>query len=255
MKIATYNINGVNGHLPVLLRWLHDEQPDIACLQEIRAPDDKFPQKAIEAAGYTAIWHGQPKWNGVAILARGADIREIRRGLPGDPDDSHSRYLEAEIGGLVIGCLYLPNGNGPAQKFEYKLNWFKRLIDHAEYLHDTGAPAVLAGDYNVVPTDLDALNPQRWVHDAVFQPEPRQAYAALLKQGWTDAIRYLHPKEPIFTYWDFFFSRPDWQSGLRMDHLLVTPALKPRLKAAGVDRMVRTWEKTSDHAPAWIELD
>ena len=255
MKIATFNINGVNGHLPVLLRWLKEEAPDVACLQEIRSPDAKFPRAAIEAAGYNVIWQGQPRWNGVAILARNLEIQETRRGLPGDPDDTHSRYIEARVADLVIGCLYLPNGNGQAPKFDYKLRWFKRLQDYAAELLESGESVVLAGDYNVVPTDLDAFEPQRWIYDAVFQPRSKRAYAGLLKQGWTDAIRHLHPHEQIFTYWDFGYGGPDWKSGLRMDHLLVSPALKPRLKAGGVDRAARTWEKTSDHAPAWIELD
>lgn len=254
MKVATYNINGVNGHLPVLLRWLEEEQPDIACLQETRSPDEKFPHAAIKTAGYEVIWHGQPRWNGVAILSRTGEIHETRRGLPGDPDDTHSRYIEARVGDVRVGCLYLPNGNGAPEKFDYKLRWFKRLQDHAAELLESGQSVVLAGDYNVVPTDLDAFEPERWVYDAVFQPQSKKAYAALLKQGWTDAIRHLHPTEQIFTYWDFFYNRPDWKSGLRMDHLLISPALKPKLRAAGVNRDVRTWEKTSDHAPAWIEL-
>lgn len=256
MRIATYNVNGVNGHLPVLLRWLDEAQPDIACLQETRSPDHKFPHQAIEAAGYNVVWHGQPRWNGVAILARNIEIRETRRGLPGDPDDVHSRYLEAEVGGLVVGCLYLPNGNPwPGPKFDYKLAWFARLRDYAAGLLGIGRPVVLAGDYNVVPTDLDAVTPHRWIYDAVYQPESKQAYAAMLEAGWTDAIRHLHPDKPLFTYWDFYYDRPDWQSGLRMDHLLVSPALKPKLKAAGVDRKVREWTKTSDHAPAWIVVE
>lgn len=256
MEIATYNINGVNGHLPVLLRWLKARQPDVVCLQEIRAPDAKFPREAIAQIGYGAIWHGQPRWNGVAILARGVEPQETRRGLPGDPDDTHSRYIEAVVNEVVVGCLYLPNGNPwPGPKFDYKLRWFTRLRDYAAQLLASGRPTVLAGDYNVVPTDLDARIPRRWVYDAVFQPQARRAYADLLARGWTDAIRHLHPDEPIFTYWDFVYDRPDWNSGLRMDHLLVSPQLTSKLTAGGVDRDARTWEKTSDHAPAWIRLD
>lgn len=255
MKIATYNINGVNGHLPVLLRWLDEYRPDIACLQETRSPDEKFPHAAIEQAGYSVIWHGQPRWNGVAILARGMDIVEVRRGLPGDPDDTHSRYLEAVVDEILIGCLYLPNGNLiPGPKFDYKLAWLRRLQVHAAELVKAGRPTILLGDYNVVPTNQDAVHPQFWTFDAVFQPESKAAYAELLKQGWTDAIRYLHPDEDIFTYWDFDGYRPKWETGLRMDHVLVSPDLKSRLRAAGVNRDVRTWRKTSDHAPAWIEL-
>lgn len=255
MKIATYNVNGVNGRLPVLLRWLAMAKPDIACLQELKAPDDGFPAKDLEKAGYEAIWHGQKSWNGVAILSRGLAIQETRRGLPGDPDDTHSRYLEAAVGGIRVGCLYLPNGNPlPGPKFDYKLAWFERLNGYARRLLDEKVPVVLAGDYNVIPSDLDALHPQSWVDDALFQPQSKAAYRELLDQGWTDAIRHLHPNEPIFTFWDYLRHRWERNSGLRIDHLLVSPQLKPRLKGAGVDREVRGWEKTSDHAPAWIEL-
>lgn len=255
MKIATYNVNGVNGRLPVLLRWLSESQPDVVCLQELKAPDDKFPVDAINEAGYGARWHGQKSWNGVAILVRGGDPVEVRRGLPGDPDDTHSRYLEAEAGGLTIGCLYLPNGNpAPGPKFDYKLRWFDRLICHAADLLETGRPAVVCGDYNVVPTELDAYRPERWVGDAVFFPESREAYGRLLQQGWTDAIRAKHPGEAIYTYWDYFRNAFDRDAGLRMDHLLVSPTASAGLRDAGVDRYVRGWEKTSDHAPAWISL-
>jgi exodeoxyribonuclease-3 len=255
VKIATYNVNGVNGRLPVLLRWLSESQPDIVCLQELKAPDDNFPVDAINEAGYGALWHGQKSWNGVAILVRGGDPVEIRRGLPGDPDDTHSRYIEAEAGGVTIGCLYLPNGNpAPGPKFDYKLRWFDRLIGHAAELLESGRPAVLCGDYNVVPTELDAYRPERWVGDAVFFPESREAYSRLLQQGWTDAIRAKHPGEAIYTYWDYFRNAFDRNAGLRMDHLLVSPTASARLRDAGVDRYVRGWEKTSDHAPAWISL-
>lgn len=256
MKIATYNVNGINGRLPVLLRWLEEARPDVVCLQELKAPDEKFPHAALEQAGYSAIWHGQKGWNGVAILARGASLHETRRGLPGDPDDSHSRYIEAAVNGIMVGCLYLPNGNPwPGPKFEYKLRWFKRLQDHASVLINSDLPVVLAGDYNVIPTDFDALTPKSWVDDALFQPESKQAYRDLLAQGWTDSLRYLHPDEQIFTFWDYLRHRWERNSGLRIDHLLLSPALKPRLKSAGVDRHVRGWEKTSDHAPTWIVID
>ncbi|MFC3071061.1 exodeoxyribonuclease III [Phenylobacterium soli] len=255
MKIATYNVNGVNGRLPVLLRWLKEAAPDVACLQELKAPDEKFPQAAIERAGYGAIWHGQKSWNGVAILARGAQPVETRRGLPGEADDSHSRYIEAAVGGLVVGCLYLPNGNpAPGPKLDYKLRWFERLSRHARSLLDHGAPVVLAGDYNVMPTDLDVYKPERWLDDALFRPEVRNAYADLVAQGWTDALRALHPGERIYTFWDYFRNAFGRDAGLRIDHLLLSPGLAPRLRAAGVDRQVRSWEKTSDHAPTWIEL-
>ncbi len=255
MKIATYNVNGINGRLPVLLRWLDEQAPDVVCLQELKASDDKFPSAALEAAGYSAIWHGQKSWNGVAILSRGFPIHETRRGLPGDPDDVHSRYLEAAVNGVLVGCLYLPNGNPcPGPKFDYKLAWFKRLHQHAQALLDEQVPVVLAGDYNVIPTDLDALHPQSWVDDALFQPQSKAAYQALLDQGWTDAIRSLHPDAQIFTFWDYLRHRWERNSGLRIDHLLLSPQLKDRLQTAGVDREVRGWEKTSDHAPAWIVL-
>jgi exodeoxyribonuclease-3 len=255
VRLATYNVNGVNGRLAVLVRWLEAAQPDIVCLQELKAPDEKFPREAIEKAGYGAIWHGQKSWNGVAILTRGCEPVETRRGLPGDPDDTNSRYIEAAVQGLVVGCLYLPNGNpAPGPKFAYKLRWFERLAAYAKTLLEHGVPVVLAGDYNVMPTDLDVYKPERWVDDALFRPEVRQAFADLVAQGWTDAIRALHPGERVYTFWDYFRNAFARDAGLRIDHLLLSPQLAPRLKAAGVDREVRGWEKSSDHAPVWIEL-
>ncbi len=255
MKLATYNVNGVNGRLPVLLRWLAETAPDIVCLQELKAPQEKFPERQIRDAGYGAIWHGQKSWNGVAILARGKAPIETRRSLPGDPDDVHSRYIEAAVAGLLVGCLYLPNGNpAPGPKFDFKLRWFGRLATHAKTLLDSGAPVVLAGDYNVMPTDLDVYKPERWVADALFRPEVREAYRRLLAQGWTDAVRALHPGERIYTFWDYFRNAYGRDAGLRIDHLLLSPTLAGRLKAAGVDREVRGWEHASDHAPTWIEL-
>lgn len=255
MRIATYNVNGVNGRLPVLLRWLEETQPDVACLQELKAPQERFPLEAIEAAGYGAVWQGQKSWNGVAILARGATPVETRRGLPGDPDDAHSRYIEAAVGGVLVGCLYLPNGNpAPGPKFDYKLRWFERFTAHAKGLLQHGAPVVLAGDYNVMPTELDVYKPERWLDDALFRPEVRAAYADLVAQGWTDALRILHTGERIYTFWDYVRNAFARDAGLRIDHLLLSPVIAPRLKAAGVDRQVRGWEKTSDHAPTWIEL-
>src|SRR5690242_7178314 len=204
MRLATFNVNGINGRLPSLLAWLDETRPDVACLQELKAPDEKFPADALRAAGYRAVWHGQKSWNGVAILARGTAPREIRRGLPGDPDDAHSRYIEAEVFELTIGCLYLPNGNpAPGPKFDYKLSWFERLLAHASDLIKR-KPAILCGDYNAVPTPLDCDRPETWVRDAVFFPETREAYARLLAQGWTDSLRKLHPDEVIYTYWDYF---------------------------------------------------
>jgi exodeoxyribonuclease-3 len=255
MKLATYNVNGVNGRLPVLLRWLEQTGPDVVCLQELKAPQEKFPEAEIRKAGYGAIWHGQKSWNGVAILARGSQPSEMRRGLPGDPDDTHSRYIEAVVNGVLVGCLYLPNGNpAPGPKFDYKLQWFERLMIHAKEVLALGTPAVLAGDYNVMPTDLDVYKPERWLDDALFRPEVRAAYHELLAQGWTDAVRSLHQGKRIYTFWDYF--RNAWQrdAGLRIDHLLLSPAIATRLVAAGVDREVRGWEKASDHAPAWIEI-
>ena len=255
MLIATYNVNGINGLLPSLLEWLREAAPDVVCVQELKAPDEKFPEPAIHAAGYGAIWHGQKSWNGVAILARGAQPIETRRGLPGDPDDTHSRYIEAAIDGMIVGCLYLPNGNpAPGPKFDYKLRWFERLGQHARSLFATGEPVVLAGDFNVMPTDLDVYAPERWVDDALFRPEVREAYRRLVAQGWTDALRALHPGERIYTFWKYFRDAFARDAGLRIDHLLLNPPLAKRLTSAGVDRKVRAREHASDHAPAWIEL-
>ena len=256
LKIATFNVNGIRSRLASLLQWLEREQPDIACLQELKAPDEAFPIAAIRAAGYGAIWHGQRSWNGVAILARGADPIESRRGLPGDPDDTHSRYLEAAAHGVIVGCLYLPNGNPqPGPKFAYKLAWFERFIRHAAKLYGSGHPVVLAGDYNVVPTDeLDIYNPKSWRKDALLQPESRECYARLLAQGWTDSLRTLHPGERIYTFWDYFRQHWEHDSGLRIVHLLLIAELATRLKSAGVDRWVRGLPGASDHAPTWITL-
>ena len=256
MKIATYNVNGINGRLPVLLRWLAETQPDVVCLQELKAPDEKFPEQAIADAGYNAIWHGQKSWNGVAILARNLEIKELRRGLPGDAEDLQSRYIEALVNNVVIGCLYLPNGNpAPGPKLEYKLRWFERLHNHAEQLLSYDMPVILTGDFNVMPTELDVYKPERWVEDALFRPEVRTAFHNLVAQGWTDALRTLHPEEVIYTFFDYFRNAYGRNAGLRIDHFLLSPQLKGRLKAAEVDRHVRGWEKTSDHAPVWIEIE
>jgi exodeoxyribonuclease-3 len=255
MKIATYNVNGVNGRLPVLLRWLAESQPDVVCLQELKAPQEKFPEQAILDAGYNAIWHGQKSWNGVAILARNAELQEVRRALPGDEEDLHSRYIEAIVNGMLVACLYLPNGNpAPGPKLEYKMKWFERLTTHAAELMEFGVPVVMAGDYNVMPTELDVYKPERWVDDALFRPEVRAAFKTLVDQGWTDALRKLHPNEVIYTFWDYFRNAYGRNAGLRIDHFLLSPHLDKRLLAAGVDRHVRGWEKSSDHAPTWIEL-
>ncbi len=256
MKIATYNVNGVNGRLPVLLRWLNETAPDIVCLQELKAPQEKFPGEAIKTAGYNAIWHGQKSWNGVAILAKaGTEIQEVRRALPGDDEDVHSRYIEAIVNGMLVACLYLPNGNpSPGPKFDYKLAWFKRLQSHAAKLLKEDVPVVLTGDFNVMPTELDVYKPERWVDDALFRPETRQAFKKLVDQGWTDAIRKLYPEEVIYTFWDYFRDAYGRNAGLRIDHFLLSDHLQKRLLSAGVDSHVRGWEKSSDHAPVWIEL-
>jgi exodeoxyribonuclease III len=255
VRIASFNVNGVNGRLPVLLRWLAEARPDIVCLQELKAPEERVPARALRDLGYAGAWQGQKSWNGVAILSRGAKPVEIRRGLPGDPDDSHSRYIEAAVNGIIVGCLYLPNGNpAPGPKFDYKLRWFGRLSAHAEGLLASSLPVVLAGDYNVMPTDLDVYAPERWVDDALFRSEVREAYRRLVAQGWTDALRKLHPGERIYTFWKYFRNAFARDAGLRIDHFLLSPALARRLRAAGVERHVRGWEGASDHAPVWIEL-
>ena len=256
MKIATYNVNGIKSRLPRLLEWLAREQPDVACLQELKALDASFPEAELRQAGYHALWKGQRSWNGVAILARSAKPVEIRRELPGDPSDDHSRYLEAAVDGVAVACLYLPNGNPqPGPKFDYKLAWFERLIEHAAGLVSSAHPVVMAGDYNVVPTDFDIYNPKSWRKDALLQPESRECYQRLLAQGWTDSIRHLYPEAAVYTFWDYF--RQHWQrnSGLRIDHLLLNTRLAPALVGAGVDAWVRGEEGASDHAPTWVELD
>ena len=255
MKIVTYNINGIGARLENLLRWLAEAAPDVVCLQELKAPQEKFPEGAIREAGYGVIWHGQKSWNGVAILARGAEPQENRRTLPGDEEDAHSRYIEARVRDLTIGCLYLPNGNpAPGPKFDYKLRWMERLIAYAAALAKSPSPVVLAGDYNVIPTERDVYKPERWVNDALFRVETRAAFARLTAQGWTDAIRALHPDATIYTFWDFFRNAYERDAGLRIDHLLLNAAVRERLLRAGVDRAVRGWAKPSDHAPTWIEL-
>jgi exodeoxyribonuclease-3 len=255
MKIATFNVNGMNSRLPALLRWLAEARPDVACLQELKAPQEKFPEAVISEAGYKAIWHGQKSWNGVAILSRGGELIERVRCLPGDPDDSDSRYIEAMTDGVLVGCLYLPNGNpAPGPKFEYKLRWLERFTKHAEMLLATAAPVVLAGDYNVIPTELDVYKPESWLDDALFRPEVREAFGNLIASGWTDGLRRFHPGERIYTFWDYFRNHYERDAGLRIDHLLLSPALADRLVGAGVDRAVRGWQKASDHAPTWIEI-
>lgn len=255
LKIATFNINGIRARLPILLQWLEAEKPDIVCLQELKAAESAFPADDIRNAGYGVIWQGEPSWNGVAILSRDSDPLEIRRGLPGNEKDSHSRYLEAAVQGVIVGCLYLPNGNPqPGPKFDYKLDWFEHLIKHADSLLNSEHPVVLAGDYNVIPTDEDIYNTRSWLKDALLQPESRECFQRLLEQGWTDALRAKFPDERIYTFWDYFRNHWKTNSGLRIDHLLLSKGLKPKLKNAGVDRWVRDLPHASDHAPTWIEL-
>lgn len=256
MKIATYNINGVNGRLQQLLSWLGQAKPEVVCLQELKADQGKFPQKALEAAGYGAAWCGQRAYNGVAILARGTDPIVTRRALPGDATDTESRYIEAAIQGVLVACLYAPNGNPqPGPRFDYKLRWMERLIAHAGELFATGLPVVLAGDYNVAPTDLDIYSmTSSWKDDALVQPAPRALYERVVQQGWCDALRTLHPEQRVYTFWDYL--RNAWQrdAGLRLDHVLLSAPLAKRLKTAAVDRDQRGLPHSSDHAPVWVEL-
>ena len=255
MKIATFNVNGIGARLPRLLEWLAREAPNVVCLQELKAPDEAFPTAAINDAGYGAVWQGQRSWNGVAILAKGMQPQVMQRGLPGDPQDEQSRYIEAMVDDILIGCLYLPNGNPqPGPKFDYKLAWFERLLERAAALFASGQPTVLAGDYNVIPTDLDVYDTKALRKDALLQPESRAAYERLLAQGWTDALRMLHPDQRIYTFWDFFRNHFQRDAGLRIDHLLLSEKLAPRLLDASVDRWVRGEEKPSDHAPTWAEI-
>jgi exodeoxyribonuclease-3 len=255
MKIASFNINGINRRLANLLDWLGRSEPDIVCLQELKAASDAFPIEPIRAAGYEAVWKGQKTWNGVAILARGVEPVVTRDRLPGDPADTQSRYIEAAVGGVLFASIYLPNGNPqPGPKFDYKLAWFERLIAHAADLFAAQLPVVLAGDYNVVPTDRDIYSTRSWADDALLQPESRAAFQRLLDQGWTDAIRAIHPDAPIYTFWDYMRNRWARDAGLRIDHLLLSEEMSPRLIDAGVEREVRGHEGASDHAPVWATL-
>lgn len=256
MKIATYNVNGINGRLPVLLRWLEEAQPDIVCLQELKAPQERFPVSEINAAGYNAIWKGQKSWNGVAILAKDMEITEVQQSLPGDPEDEQSRYIEAIINQTVICCLYLPNGNPyPGPKFDYKLSWIKRLKKRLNQLIEMDLPAVVIGDFNIIPTASDVYKPERWEDNALYRLEVKKAYQQILKKGWTDSIRTLYPEETVYTFWDYLYNSYSRNAGMRLDHILLSPYLSKNLKSGGVDKHVRGWEKSSDHAPVWITLD
>ncbi len=256
MKIAAFNINSIRGRLPRLLEWLAEAHPDIVCLQELRIFDNEFPLAAIREAGYGAMWKGQkPRYNGVAILARGTDPVAVRRELPGDPKDSEARYLEAAVTGILVGCLYAPNGNPqPGPKFDYKLAWLQRLHEHSKDLYASGVPVVLAGDYNVVPTPSDIYPTRSYDNDALVQPQSRAAFRQLIDLGWTDAIRARHPTDTIYTFWDYMRKRWERDAGLRIDHLLLNAELSARLVEAGVDKAVRGRAGASDHAPAWIEV-
>jgi exodeoxyribonuclease-3 len=254
MKIASFNINNINRGLTNLLDWLQESAPDIVCLQELKAADSQFPAEAIRQAGYHAVYRGERSWNGVAILARWAPV-VTRTDLPGDDRDRRCRYLEAAVNGVFVASIYAPNGNPqPGPKFDYKLAWLKRLNAHAAELYASGAPVVLAGDYNVVPTDLDIYQTKSWAHNALLQPESRATYQRLLTQGWTDSIRALHPQEPMYTFWDYKRKRWERDGGLRLDHVLLSSALRERLHSAGVDRKTRGMEGASDHAPVWVTL-
>ena len=255
MKISTFNINNVNRRLPNLLRWLRAAKPDVVTLQELKSPDNDFPISAINKAGYGAVWRGQKTWNGVAILARNAEPVLIRTELPGDRDDDEARYIEAAVNGIIISSIYLPNGNPqPGPKFDYKLDWFRRLKSHAAKFIKQDMPVVLAGDFNVAPTALDIYPTKSWDKDALIQPKSRAAFKSLVTQGWCDAIRTLYPSEPMFTFWDYKRNRWPRDAGLRLDHILLSPAISPRLIKGGVDRNARSEESASDHAPVWIVL-
>ena len=256
LRIASYNINGINSRFHVLSRWLEEFAPDVVGLQELKCTDEQFPADAIEALGYSAIWHGQKSWNGVALLSRVGEPVETRRALPDDPNLEQSRYIEAAVCGILVGNMYAPNGNPqPGPKFDYKLAWLDQLKLHARDLLDSGLPAILIGDYNVIPTDMDVYKPERWAKDALFAPAAKQKYRELVAQGWTDALRHTHPDERIYTFWHYWRNSFERDAGIRIDHALLSPNLAKKLKAAGVDRTPRGWEKTSDHAPMWVEVE
>ena len=256
LRLASYTLNGVNSRLHVLTRWLEEFGPDVVGLQELKSTDEAFPREAIEALGYEAIWHGQKSWNGVALLSRVGAPVETRRALPNDPNLEQSRYIEAAVCGILIGNMYAPNGNPwPGPKFDYKLAWLDQLKVHAQELLDSKVPALLIGDYNVIPTDEDVYKPERWAKDALFAPAAREKYRELVAQGWTDALLELHPDERIYTFWHYWRNSFERNAGIRIDHALLSPSLAKKLRKAGVDRTPRGWEKSSDHAPMWVEVE
>lgn len=255
MKIATFNVNGINARLDILLHWLKTTAPDVACLQELKAPNEKVPVEAIRAAGYELIYHGQKSWNGVAILSKSQGIKEVGRVLSGNEEDVQSRYLEADVDGLRIVCIYLPNGNpAPGPKLDYKMDWLRRLLQRLKELRELDIPVVVAGDFNIIPTEKDVYKPERWVNDALFLPQVREYFEKMKALGWVDALRQLHPEETIYTFWDYFRNAFGRNAGMRIDHFLLSPDMARRLKKIEVDRYIRAMEKPSDHAPVWIEV-
>jgi exodeoxyribonuclease-3 len=255
MKIASFNINNINKRLPNLIQWLKQSKPDVACLQELKCETADFPEQALLKVGYSSVWESQKSWNGVAILSRDGKPVVTRRRLPGDPSDRQARYIEAAVDGILVGCLYLPNGNPqPGPKFDYKMKWFRRLARHGAQLQKLGHGAVLVGDYNVAPTDLDIYPTKSWARDALVQPAPRKAFASMVANGWTDALRELYGEERVYTFWTYWRNRYERDDGLRLDHLLLSPDLASKLTEGGVDSDIRGEEGASDHAPVWISL-